>query len=142
MLHFLERYKRPVVTEVTSESAFAEVRVADETVFIALLSPDATAERKAFEDVAARYRYEFTFAIVSDPALIEAQGLSSPAVVCYRLLDRDSKALPSVPTDAKELEQLVLEASRPVIGELTPWNHQRLLDVRAPHPAFCHERCG
>ena len=76
---------------------------------------------------------------MSDAAVLEEQKLAAPTVVCYRLLDRHSKALPSFEYDAEALGRLVLEAARPVIGELTPANHQRLLDVSV---SFYPERAG
>jgi len=107
----------------------ASFKVADETVFIGYIAQEDKDARRAFEQVAQNHRNEFTFGIVTDPQTIEEQGLKSPAVVCYQLVDRDSKALASFDT-ADALDKLVIEASRPIISELTPKNHQRFLDVR------------
>ncbi len=115
------------MSEVTGDD-LGQFKVVDETVFIAYIGPEDEAAAKAFAQVAAKHRDEFTFGLVSDTAAIQEQGLKSPTVVCYKQLDGDSKALPAF-DDAESLDRLVLEESRPVVGELTPYNQQRFLEV-------------
>jgi len=130
MVHFLNRWARPAVTAVTADS-LASFKTIDETVFIAYVGAgsDGDEARRAFDEVAAKYRDEFSFGVVTDPGVSAEQDITPPAVVCYRVVDRDAKALPSFAYDPEALAKLVLEASRPVVGELTPSNHKRFLDV-------------
>ncbi|KAK1580510.1 uncharacterized protein LY79DRAFT_671745 [Colletotrichum navitas] len=120
ILRFLGRAKRcsqaPVATLSAEEvDSFKGV---DDFVCIGHLSPD-TAARQAFEAVASKYWTEFTFGVVDNsPDAAEAK------VVCYK---RDDESVHTRSADDK-LEGWVVEASRPVIAELTRSNHQRFLD--------------
>lgn len=124
---WIRRAQRPVVSHVAAESleAFKE---SDETVFIAYLRADDEGSKSAFLKVAAKYRDEFTFGLVTDTAAFEAEKMAAPAVKCIKPLDGDTHDLPGL-TDVESLEKFVGEASRPIIGELLPHSHQRFLDV-------------
>ncbi|ROW10607.1 hypothetical protein VMCG_01624 [Cytospora schulzeri] len=101
--------------------------VADETVFIGYISASDTAIIQAFSDVAEKFREEFTFGVVSDEALIRAQKLESPTVVCHAVNNGENRSFGSF-SEPEALLNFVAEASRPAIGELTLYNQQRLLD--------------
>lgn len=68
-------------------------KTADETVFVAYLDPADDDFADAFVMIALQYRDEFSFATVTDSAVIEAQGLKAPAVVCYKPIDGDTVTL-------------------------------------------------
>ena len=121
-------------------------------MFVAYLDSTDRDLLGVFEDIARRYWEEFSFGTVVDPAVAEAQGVEAPAVVCYKSVDGDSVALKGF-VGVEELdgwyvfvgydparEMLtygrVKEASRPVIGELTVLNQQRLLEVRVTTVPF------
>jgi hypothetical protein len=130
--NFISRLARPVVSEVSTDSivAFHDV---DEKVFVAYIGPDDHATREIFAEVAHKYRDEFTFGLVSDVDLVKEQG-SAPTVTCH-LKDGGTVTRTSTSfTDSAALEKFVIEASRPVVGELTKYNQQRLLDVSATPP--------
>jgi protein disulfide-isomerase A1 len=105
-----------------------ELKVTDDTVFIAYLEPDRVSERAAFADMANRYWKEFTFGIVSDSESMERERIEKPTVVCHRNVDNVTETFLGF-DGAGSLENFILEASRRVIGEMTPFNQQRLLDV-------------
>ncbi|CAJ2506859.1 Uu.00g080450.m01.CDS01 [Anthostomella pinea] len=131
ILAWINRVQRPPVTEITANS-LAAFKAADETVFIAYLSTDGESEsasKTAFVQTAAKYAEEFTFGLLAtDAAALEAEGVKAPPLVrCYRPLDGDTHDLDGF-EDTAALEKFVVEASRPVIGELLPHNHQRFLD--------------
>lgn len=89
MLHFVSRSARPAVTEGLDAESLAAFKTADETVFVAFLDPADHESAAVFEDVARRYREEFSFGSVVDAGVAEAQGVEAPAVVCYKLVDGD-----------------------------------------------------
>jgi protein disulfide-isomerase A1 len=89
MLHFVSRSARPAVTESLDATGLAALKTADETVFVAFLDPSDRESAALFEDVARRYREEFSFGSVVDASVAEAQGVEVPAVVCYKLVDGD-----------------------------------------------------
>lgn len=118
------------MTEVSTDSIDAFNGI-DETVFVAYIDADDHSARGAFEELANRYREEFTFGLVSGTTLIEQQASVSPTITCH-LIDGDKVTRKTTPfADSAALEKFVLEASRPVVGELTKYNQQRLLNVSA-----------
>jgi protein disulfide-isomerase A1 len=90
VLHFLSRMARPTVSEGLDAGALAAFKTADETVFVACLDPADGESGAVFEEVAVRYRDEFSFGTVVDPGVSAAQGVKVPAVVCYKPLDGDT----------------------------------------------------
>ncbi|TLD20739.1 hypothetical protein PspLS_08340 [Pyricularia sp. CBS 133598] len=128
---------RPLVSELTTPEEYSALLTADEAVFIAYAP---TPEHLALiQDVAARYRNEFTFGLVADPALIpgEPTGTTpSPFVLCHRSEDAATSRLPLVKdsstTSPKDLAAFIEEASRPTIAELTARTHARCLARGAP----------
>ncbi|KAI0846228.1 thioredoxin-like domain-containing protein [Daldinia vernicosa] len=126
LLAWADRVQRPVISEVNA-ATLEDFKKADETVFIAYLSTDDEASKAAFADVADRYREEFTFGVATDDDALEVEKVTAPVVKCYKPLDGDIHDFDN-PSDAAALEAFVKGASRPVIGELLPHNHQRFLD--------------
>lgn len=128
LLQFIGRLRRPVVSNLASADDAVAFKTRDETVFIAYLNSADGAEAKAFAGVAEKYREEFSFGVVVDPAVAAAEKAKSPSVVCYKVADADTVHLASF-DEPEKLEGWAKEAARPVIGELTSQNQQRLLDV-------------
>ncbi|RYP09249.1 hypothetical protein DL765_008514 [Monosporascus sp. GIB2] len=126
ILAWINRVQRPVGSDVVAES-LGDFKKADETVIIAYLDGDDEGLRAAFLEVAAKYREEFTFGLVTDAGAIEAEKVTGRTVRCIKPLDEDTRDLHGF-TDVESLEKFVKENSRPLIGELLPHNHQRFLD--------------
>ncbi|KAK6949744.1 hypothetical protein Daesc_008065 [Daldinia eschscholtzii] len=128
LLAWADRVQRPIVSEVSSD-ALQDFRKVDEVVFIAYLSMSDKTSRAAFADVAERYREEFTFGVVTDDDVLAAEGITIPQIKCYHPLDSATYAF-DIPTeiDVAALNGFVVEASRPVIGELLSHNHERFLN--------------
>lgn len=131
--------KRPVVSEVTGDE-LSRFKIADETVFVAFLDPEGGEAQTTYADVAQRYYEEFTFGLTA-PGVEPPTGIVPPAVVCYKPVDGDTVSFTSFEKPA-ELDNWVKEASRPVIGELTAANQQRLLDVGFSYYPHCQTRVG
>lgn len=126
ILNFVARLQRPSVSEVAEDiKAF---RVIDEAVFVGYIDVNDAEATQAFRDIAERYREEFTFGLVTDPEIIETENVKSPTVVCHVPGDGDTRPFTAF-AEPGELEKFILEGSRPVIGEMMPYNQQRLLDV-------------
>lgn len=117
-----------MVSEGLTLDSLDAFKSADDVAFVAFLDPQDSASTEAFFEVASRYRDEFRFGSVTDSAVAESQGVKVPAVVCYRSVDGD-KLVANFEPD--KLDNWVKESSRPVLGDLTVLNRQRLLDVRA-----------
>lgn len=118
------------MSEISTDNIEAFTGI-DDTVFVAYIGLDDHAARETFAEVAKRYREEFTFGVVSDATLTKDEASVSPTVKCY-LKDGGTVTRTATSfTDTAALEKFVLEASRPVVGELTKYNQQRLLNVSA-----------
>lgn len=100
----------------------------DEVVFIGYIGSDDEMARQLFAEVAAKYQDEFSFALVSDEELIQAQNVDKPTVICHITDDEQTSSFNGF-SEAGALNNFVATASRRVIGELTPYNYQRLHDV-------------
>lgn len=118
------------MSEVSTDNidAFSSI---DDTVFLAYIGLDDPAAREVFAEVAKKYREEFTFGLVSDATLIKEQASVSPTVTCNLKDGGTVKRTATSFTDSAALEKFVIEASRPVVGELTRYNQQRLFNVSA-----------
>lgn len=128
-MNFASRLSKPEVIELDSES-LEDFKAADEVVFIGYIDSGDEASRQAFAAVAKEYHEKFTFGLVSDDALVESQGLQAPSVVCHVVEDEATRSFNSFTEDGA-LSSFVFEASRRVIGELSPHEQmqQRLVDV-------------
>ncbi|KAK1984806.1 hypothetical protein LZ30DRAFT_415819 [Colletotrichum cereale] len=119
ILRFLGRAERssqvPVALPAEDVDSFKGV---DDFVCIGHLLP-GTAARQAFEAVANKYWTEFTFGVVDD-----SSDAAEAKVICH---NRDDESVHTRSAD-DGLEAWVIEASRPVIAELTRSNHQRFLE--------------
>ncbi|TKW54463.1 Protein disulfide-isomerase [Colletotrichum tanaceti] len=119
ILRFIERVERSPhgLVNVSAEDVVSFQGV-DDFVCIGHFPP-GTALRQAFEAVADKYRAEFTFGVVVVVNVVDAK------VVCHK---RDDQSVHTWTSGDDGLEAWLVEASRPVIAELTPAKHQRLLD--------------
>ncbi|KAK3375072.1 thioredoxin-like domain-containing protein [Podospora didyma] len=130
--HYITRFKEPVISEIASADDLAAFKTADETVFVAFLGPEHEVLKRAFAGAATRYREEFRFGAVVDPAVAAASGVQVPSIACYRPTDDDTVVHFPSPGEPEKLDAWVQEASRPVLGELTLLNRQRLIDRGYP----------
>ncbi|ORY70062.1 thioredoxin-like domain-containing protein [Pseudomassariella vexata] len=126
ILSWAGRVQRPTLSEVDNGSLNVFKSI-DETVFIAYLNDYDESSRTAVSDIAAKFKDEFTFGLTTDVESWAAEQMEAPALKGYKAVDGDTKVFRG-PFDVASLESFVKEASRPVIGELSIYNHQRYLD--------------
>lgn len=120
------------MTEVSTDDLDAFNNI-DETVFVAHISPDDHAAREIVAGIAEKYRGEFTFGLMPDGDLVNEQGSATPTITCNLRDGGSVKKTSASFADSAALENFVIEASRPVVGELTKHNQQRLLNVSVVH---------
>lgn len=85
---------------------------------------------KVFENVATKYRSEYTFGVIA----LDGE-VTSPRVECRNNGNNKQKIYEQ---GSDGIEAFILEALRPVITDITPYNHQRLLDVSTPAKLYNH----
>lgn len=118
---------KPAVTTISPDS-IEDSKSSDDVVFIGYISSDDDTALQSFSAVAQKYRQEFTFGVISDQAIHQAENMHSPTVVSHIVGDGETRTL-SGSSEPETLEKFVSEASRRVIEELSQHNQQRLLDV-------------
>lgn len=123
---WIDRAQRPAISEVTAES-LEEFKRTDEVIFLAYLSADDERSREALLEIATQYHEEFTFGLVTDVAVIEAEKVTAPVISCIKPIDNKTHEHHDFAMES--LEGFIKEASRPIIAELLPHNHQRFLQV-------------
>ncbi|KAM7205017.1 Thioredoxin-like domain containing protein [Rhypophila sp. PSN 637] len=126
ILQWAARWKTPLVTELSTVEDLETFKSADDVAFVAFLDSKQGDSAAAFSRMAQKYRDEFRFGIVTDESIAMSQDLNVPAVVCYRSIDGD--ILTGSDFESDKLEAWIKESSRQVLGDLTIWNRQRLLD--------------
>ncbi|KAI1267294.1 hypothetical protein F5Y18DRAFT_425137 [Xylariaceae sp. FL1019] len=126
LLSWVQRIQGPSLTELDEESIDAFKNV-DEVIFIAYLDGEDKATKAAFAKVAAKFSAEFRFGITTDPSVLAKEKVGAPLIRCFKRLDGDTHETKDV-ADIASLEKFVVESSRVLIGELTHYNQQRLLD--------------
>jgi protein disulfide-isomerase A1 len=120
-----------VISEVADQANLEAFRTIDDITFVAYLRAEDEAAHTSFRQMAEQYRDEFSFGVVSDPELISNAGINVPAVVCHRPEDEASETFTGF-EDPEAFPKWLIEASRLVVSELTPHNHQRFLDRAWP----------
>ena len=120
----LHRQSLPAVSEVTAAN-FDEFKNADKIVAIAYLSSSFDAPAAEFQATAEKHRDDYLFGQSTDSALIEAAGLTPPAIVLYRAFDDPVSVFPYPVSSAtvEEISNWVKELSVPVLAEVNAENY-------------------
>ncbi|KAH8176020.1 thioredoxin-like domain-containing protein [Sarocladium implicatum] len=122
---FAQRMQQPVVSRVerSQDGEFWEIY---DGACLCTASPDGHGDFvAAFEDVARQYHSEYTFGLKS----LSQEPASGPLVECRNQQGSKKKTYTQ---DGRGIEAFVLDALRPTIVHLTPYNHQRLLNRQWP----------
>ncbi|KAL8373627.1 hypothetical protein RB599_000727 [Gaeumannomyces hyphopodioides] len=149
---YLARHRRPDVSELATAEALASFQTADQVVFVAFMPPQGGAgvgaaandpRALSYHRAALRYRDEFSFGLVTDPALAGSlegggdDGSGRAFVVCHRPGDSHvsrfvfpelEDGTDSTDDAAAALEVFIHDGGRPDIAYLALSNHQRYLD--------------
>src|SRR5688572_4742868 len=114
---FVQRMQRPAVSKVepSSHDSFKGI---DDAACLCIASPGQDKEFiAAFEDAALKHRAEYTFGLM-DPE--HDKTTTVPVVECRRHRDSKLKIYEQSPSG---IEAFILEALRPAVTDLTPYNH-------------------
>jgi protein disulfide-isomerase A1 len=118
------RQSLPAVSEVTAAN-IDEFKKADRIVAIAYVSSPSDAPAAEFQATAEKHRDDYLFGQSTDPTVIEAAGVSPPAIVLYRSYDDPVSVYPHPAASAtvEEIEDWIKELSIPIIDEVTAGNY-------------------
>jgi protein disulfide-isomerase A1 len=131
--HFLHRQSLPAVSDVTAAN-FEEFKRADKIVAFAYLSSPSDPVAAVFKATAEKHRDDYLFGQSTDTALIEAAGVSPPAIVLYRAFDDPVSTYPHpvTSTTVEEIKNWIQELSIPVIAEVNAENYMSYAQSRKP----------
>src|SRR5580693_8603792 len=112
--HLLRRQSLPAVSDVTAAN-FEEFKRADKIVAFAYLASSSDPVAAVFQATAEKHRDDYLFGQSTDTALIEAAGVSPPAIVLYRTFDEPTSTYPHpvTSTTVEEIENWIQELSVP-----------------------------
>lgn len=131
--HSFYRQSLPAVSDVTAAN-FEEFKRADKIVAFAYLASPSDPVAAVFRATAEKHRDDYLFGQSTDTALIEAAGVSPPAIVLYRTFDEPASTYPHpvTSTTVEEIESWIQELSVPVIGEVNAENYMSYAQSRKP----------
>lgn len=125
IISYMIKQSLPAVTDVTKDN-FDEFIHADKIVAIAFLPSSIDAPAAEFSATANKHRDDYLFGATADKAVIEAAGVTPPAIVLYRAFDEPKIDYPApVPSaKVKDIEQWIQSLSIPIIDEVGTENYQ------------------
>jgi protein disulfide-isomerase A1 len=95
-------------------------------VVIAYIPEEQTTLRSAFTELAYKNHDKFTFGLVADKSLAQAENLQVPSVVVHKLREGEQEVLPG-PSGIDALEKFLETATAPPIGEFTRRNELKYM---------------
>ncbi|EIN10656.1 disulfide isomerase [Punctularia strigosozonata HHB-11173 SS5] len=124
IISYMTKQALPAVSEVTAAN-HDDFKQADKIVAVLYVATPTDAPHAEFSATAEKHRDDYLFGISSDPAAIEAAGVTPPAIVLYRKFDEPSTVYPyPVPsTTVSDLEQWIKDLSIPVIDQVGAENY-------------------
>ncbi|KAK0673782.1 thioredoxin-like domain-containing protein [Cercophora samala] len=136
--YFLSRSTRLQPTSITQLDDLIKFKTSDETVFVLYLPQPDQYILSAYEDLAQKYKHEFSFGVVAGvDELLEKERVDSGSkgvLMAYKPLEGETVKLDfeKANSGVDEIEKFIKQSSRPIITELSPWNHPRLLEPGKP----------
>ncbi|KAH9977793.1 disulfide isomerase [Lactifluus volemus] len=124
IISYMTKQSLPAVSEVTAAN-IEEFKKADRIVAIAYLSSLSDAPAAEFQATAEKHRDNYLFGQSTDLSVIEAAGVSPPAIVLYRSYDEPVSVYPYPAASAtvEEIEDWIKGLSIPIIDEVTAENY-------------------
>jgi protein disulfide-isomerase A1 len=104
----------------------------DEAVVIAYIPEEQTALKSAFTELASKNHDRFTFGLVKDKSLAQAENLQVPSVVVHKPREGEQEVLPG-PSGIDALEKFLETATAPPIGEFTRRNELKYMKASVAH---------
>lgn len=131
---FVKRASLPAVSTVNIDNITKLLDI-DRLTFMAYLKEDDSSTRSRFTKVAEAFHDQFVFGVTHDAGLAAKETISFPSIVAYKtdVGDKDVLPLGAIPTRS-DMEKFVLEASTPLIDELTMRNERNYMSVRGYRP--------
>lgn len=122
----------PAITDIKSSASLQDLRRAHNTVVVAYMDPEDRAGREDFAAVAREIKDDFVFCTSNNPNAVDQEGASIPSVVVYKNM-AEERAVLSDPPSAEVMKGFVKAAAQPLIMELLPELHEKMLQVCLPN---------
>jgi protein disulfide-isomerase A1 len=125
IVSFLNRATLPTISTLDSKN-ITDFKSVDEAVVIAYIPEEQMALKSAFTELASRNHDKFTFGIVTDKLLAQAENVQVPSVVVHKPREGEQEIL-SGPSGIDALEKFLETATAPPIGEFTRRNELKYM---------------
>ncbi|KAI0254682.1 thioredoxin-like protein [Lactifluus subvellereus] len=124
IISYMTKQSLPAVSQVTAAN-IEEFKLADKIVAIAYLFSPSDAPAAEFQATAEKHRDDYLFGQSTDAAVIEAAGVSPPAIVLYRAFDDPISVYPHSVASAtvEEIGNWIKGLSIPIIAEVSAENY-------------------
>lgn len=125
IISYMTKQSLPAVSEVTAVN-HTEFQKADKIVVIAYLSSTSEHPVEQFTAAAEALRDEYLFGLTTDKDVIEAAGVTPPAILVYRSFDepRSDYPYPVSALTKNELSEWLAELAIPVFDQVTGENYR------------------
>lgn len=118
----------PAITNIESSASLHELRRTHYTVVVSYLDPEDRAARERFAASAEHMKDDFVFCISNDQSAAAQEKASMPSVVVYKNVAEERSVLRN-PHSAEAITDFVKAAAQPLIMELLPELHEKMLQV-------------
>ena len=128
IVSYVRRSTVPVLSILTSTN-LSSFRSIDKHVFIAYLDPRDADSQSLFEELAVRHHHRFTFGLVTDSRLANAENIPTPSIIAYHKSEGDQETFTGE-WRLRNLEAFIERTTTPLIGELTRRNELKYLQAQ------------
>jgi protein disulfide-isomerase A1 len=132
----MRRSERPVVSTLDKDSLTAFKSI-DDAVFIGHFGSGHAQLKSSFTTLASRNHNKFSFGIVSNAALAQANDIPLGCITCYKSQGEQETLCDQSRLDV--LQDFVERSTAPLIGEMTRRNELKYLQVRRPIWLTCED---
>lgn len=129
IVRYMKKQKQPAVTEVGADG-FEEFTKSDKVVVVAFMGTD-NEHYDEFQNVAETHRNDFTFGVVSDAKVAEANGVTAPAIILFKAFD-EGKNVYSGDFSIKSIASFVKTNSVPTMDDIGPENYASYAESGLP----------
>lgn len=121
----------PTITIIESPASLHDIRRRHNTVIVAYLNPEDRAAYESFVTVAEDMKDDAVFCFSNDCSVTAQERTSKPSVVVYKNVAEERSVLRN-PRGTEAIRDFVKTAAQPLIMELLPELHEKMLQVCFP----------
>lgn len=118
----------PTVTHIDSPAQLQDLRRTHNTVVVAFLDLNDWVSRQSFVALADDMKDDFVFCTSNHPSIAAQEDASVPSVILYKNV-AETKSVFRHPWSTEAVRDFIKAAAQPLIMELLPELHEKILQV-------------